>query len=263
MPLTLAHPAIVLPLGRLGLPVSAMAIGSMVPDLPVLTEAYGAYGFTHSLLGAVTFDLALVLVLLAFWDFFARDALVDSSPAVVRDRMPARARIGRRGWLIAPLAGVIGSISHIVWDAFTHEGRWGVRHVSFLQETYGPLRGEQWAQYLSGIFGLGVVALAVLAHVHGPVLEAGRPRRLPAVVLPVAVGLAFLISGASFVDSLDYGLRDAAFHGAVNGILAMAAVVAVVSVLWTIVPARVSAPGAPEAPPEEASTTPASPEPRR
>lgn len=237
MPLTLAHPAAVLPLRRLGLPFSAMAIGSMVPDLPVLAETWHAYGLTHSWLGVLTFDLPAVLVILGFWDFFGRDALVDASPAPVRDRLPARARIGRRGWLLAPLAAVIGSVSHIAWDAFTHEGRWGVRHLSFLQETYGPMRGEQWAQYLSGILGLGIVALAVLHNVHRrPVVDAGRPRRLPAAVLPIGVVAAFVISGSSFVHSRGYGLRDAAFHGAVNGILAMAFLVVALSVVWALVP---------------------------
>lgn len=39
MPFTLAHPAYVLPLRRLGLPVSALAVGSMVPDVPLSTTA--------------------------------------------------------------------------------------------------------------------------------------------------------------------------------------------------------------------------------
>lgn len=263
MPLTLAHPAAVLPLRRLGLPLSAMAIGSMVPDLPVLAETWHAYGLTHSWLGVLTFDLPVALLILGFWDFFGRDALVDAAPGPVRDRLPARARIGRRGWLLAPLAAVIGAVSHIAWDAFTHEGRWGVRHLSFLQESYGPMSGEQWAQYLSGIVGLGVVSLAVLHDVHRRAfVDPGRPRRLPAAVLPVAVASAFLWSGLSFVDSLDYGLRDAAFHGAVNGILAMAFVVVALSAVWALAPARVSGPDAPAGPPEDASTTPASPGPR-
>ena len=34
MPFTLAHPAVVLPLRGLGLPMTALVAGSMAPDLP-------------------------------------------------------------------------------------------------------------------------------------------------------------------------------------------------------------------------------------
>ena len=38
MPITFAHPAAVLPLARTGLPLTALAIGSMVPDLPMFVR---------------------------------------------------------------------------------------------------------------------------------------------------------------------------------------------------------------------------------
>lgn len=44
MPVTIAHPAAVLPLRGLGLPLSAMVIGSMAPDLPVFSRSWGIYG---------------------------------------------------------------------------------------------------------------------------------------------------------------------------------------------------------------------------
>ncbi|WGY02003.1 DUF4184 family protein [Nocardioides sp. QY071] len=166
MPVTLAHPAAVLPLRGLGLPLSASVIGSMAPDLPVLVQTWGLYGFSHSLAGVVSIDLALTLALLAFWDLSGRDALVDTAPDLVRGRLPARARIGRRAWLLAPLAAVVGSLTHTLWDSFTHQGRWGVRHVAWLEQTHGALPGQQWAQFASGVLGLLVVGWAILRHVR-------------------------------------------------------------------------------------------------
>ncbi|QWC85882.1 DUF4184 family protein [Nocardioidaceae bacterium] len=37
MPVTVAHPAAILPLRRLGLPTAALAAGAMAPDVPLLT----------------------------------------------------------------------------------------------------------------------------------------------------------------------------------------------------------------------------------
>lgn len=238
--MTIAHPAAVLPLRGLGLPLSAMVIGSMAPDLPVFSQSWGIYRFTHSVLGILTIDLAITLMLLAFWDRWGRDALVDTAPSAFRDRLPGRARIGRRAWVLAPLAAVVGSISHVVWDAFTHSGRWGVRLVPWLREEHAGMRGDQWAQYASGAIGLAVVVSVILAVLRRPVLELDRPRRLPALTLPGAIGLASVCSVATFLARVvDEPFGLAAFHAAVVGIVALAAVVAAVALAWAVSSERV------------------------
>lgn len=244
MPVTLAHPAAVLPLRGLGLPLSAMVIGSMTPDLPVLWQTWGAYSFTHSLAGIVTLDLALTLVLLVFWDRWGRDALVDTAPAVVRDRLPARARIDRRAWLLAPLAAVVGSSTHAAWDAFTHPWGWGVREIAWLREIHGPFPGMQWAQFGSGALGLLVVGWAIVRHVQRAPRATPRPRRLPAASLPVGFGVATAASLTGGALHLDTGLHTAAFHAAVAGILALAALVGVLATAWRLA-GEVSDPVAP------------------
>ena len=237
MPVTIAHPAAVLPLRGLGLPLSAMVIGSMAPDLPVFSRSWGIYGFTHSLAGILTVDLVLTLVLLLGWDRWGRDALVDTSPALVRDRLPGSARIGRRAWLLAPLAAILGSVTHVVWDAFTHRGRWGVRNVEWLHEMHGPLRGEQWAQHISGVVGITVVGLAILAVVRRPVLAgAPRPRRLPAATLPAAIGVAAALSVGTFLAGLDDPFESAAFDAAVVGIVSLGVALAGVTLAWLLAP---------------------------
>ncbi|KRA39203.1 hypothetical protein ASD81_11825 [Nocardioides sp. Root614] len=257
--MTLAHPAAVLPLRGLGLPLSAMVIGSMAPDLPVFSQSWETYGFTHSLAGLVTVDLAITLLLLGFWDRWGRDALVDTAPSRVRDRLPARVRIGRTAWLLAPLAAVLGSATHVLWDAFTHAGRWGVQAVPWLHETHAGMHGSQWAQFGSGILGLLVVGAAILAVVQGPVLpDAPRPRRLPGVVLPAAIAAASVVSVGTFLAQLDTGAHTAAFFAAVVGIVGLALAVAGVTATWTLA-VPVSDPDAPAGPPAPSSTTPASP----
>jgi hypothetical protein len=47
----------------------------------------------------------------------------------------------------------------VLWDEFTHGGRWGERHVPALAGTYGDRLGWQWAQHVSGVLGLALLAL--------------------------------------------------------------------------------------------------------
>jgi hypothetical protein len=164
MPFTASHAAAVMPFARRPLVTSALVIGSMVPDLPLFLPGGVDYSATHSLAGVVSLDALLGLVAFAVWHFFFAPALVDVlprkvqrelAPAVLRAR-PRLTRWTRLPWVYASL--VIGATTHIVWDAFTHEGRWGVVQVSWLAETHGPLTGATYAQHASTVVGAAVVA---------------------------------------------------------------------------------------------------------
>jgi len=175
MPLVPAHPAAVLPLQRLGLPLSALVAGSMSPDAAMFSAGRG-YDVTHSVLGVVTVDVAIALLGLTIWFGLLRDPLADLTP-YVRDRVPARARPGRNAWLLAPVTAAVGAATHVFWDSGTHEGEWLVNRVSFLRQDLGPLPGYEWAQSLSTVIGTSIVLAYVLACLRR---RAVRPR--PSVV---------------------------------------------------------------------------------
>jgi len=113
MPLAPAHPAVVLPLQRLGLPLSALVMGALAPDAPVYLPVGVSYQTTHSGWG-VAVDVVIGLVLLWLWFALLRDAVVDLMPSL-RRRIPAQARLGRRAWLLAPLAIAVGAGTHVLW----------------------------------------------------------------------------------------------------------------------------------------------------
>ncbi len=233
MPITLAHPAVVLPLGG-RLPLAALVVGSMVPDVPVFLSGWGIYDASHSLWGVVVVDLPLALLVLAVWHGVVRDALVDLAPATVRSRHAARVRPTRREWVLSAPAAVLGAATHVLWDAFTHQNRWGVRAVEMLQETHGPLPGFKWAQYLSGVLGMGVVLVVAVQHVarlprlrDQPRPRAFGPWALPALLLG-SVGLGV----AAVVGASDRGLRFMAAAGVIDSAVAVVAGGLVLSLLW-------------------------------
>jgi hypothetical protein len=233
VPMTLAHPAAVLPLRRLGLPMVAMVTGSMVPDVPLLLDSAAGYDLSHSLLGVVTVDLAGTLLLLAVWDAWLRDAFVDLAPEPARSRLVPRRRLGRARWLLSPPAAVVGSLTHVVWDSFTHAHRWGPAHVALLRADLGPLPGYRWAQYLSGVVGLAVVLWAVAAELRGRrPADVHRPRVLPAATLPAAAVAAAAYGLLAGWDRLDAGLQWAAFAAVVDGLRAGVVAAVALGVAW-------------------------------
>jgi hypothetical protein len=206
MPLTLSHPALVLPLRRAGLPLTVLVIASMIPDVPLFLGSVRGYDVTHSLVGIVTLDVVLVVGAAAWWSFVMRDALTDLAPCLVRSRLLARVRPSRRDWLLTPAAAVVGAASHVAWDSFTHPGQWGVRRIEWLQSEHAGLAGLKWAQYTSGVVGLVIVVTA-------------------------AAALTGLVSAAPSVSS---GLHAMAFHGVVDSLVVLAVGLFLVTVAWHV-----------------------------
>ena len=134
MPYTLSHVAAVLPfsrqLARLQI-LSAMVIGSMVPDFGYLLPIHPLRAATHSAVSLVTFSLPLGL--LSYWIFqrWMKAPLFNLLPdqAYLRWRpfsAPATWTSPRQ-WLLAACGVLLGAVIHLVWDGFTHEGARGMR----------------------------------------------------------------------------------------------------------------------------------------
>lgn len=221
MPFTPSHAVVALMAPRIPLAVSATAIGAMSPDLPLFFPWVAAYGDTHSALGALTITLPLACGLLLIWQALLRPSAPLLAPHVVARKLP-------ESWLLGPVRRVraryvqessagssfavrrllgdalvvvlflgLGIASHIVWDAFTHEGRWGVTALPFLAGYWGPLPGFTWLQHLSSVFGVLVLATwGALWLWRSPITrEAGQPswvRTFYWCSLPVALGMSMV-----------------------------------------------------------------------
>jgi hypothetical protein len=181
MPFTVSHIAAVLPGYRpftRAHVFTAAVIGSMVPDFGLLLPGSIARWQTHSLPALVTFCLPVGLS--AYWLtlLLIRPAMLEVLPdgAYLRLRAahpPASIR-QLSAWLYAAAALLLGAVTHLIWDAFTHENARGVRMFPLLTD-YGPdidghsLHLYRWLQYDSSIVGLAVVLAALLLWLrHAP-----------------------------------------------------------------------------------------------
>lgn len=216
MPFTLSHAAAVLPaIRRTGrargpLVASALVLGSFAPDTFYFADAVVnglmGYGrFAHSLLGVATVDAVLTALLAACW-LLLREPLVALLPRNRRGRVHAFVR--GEDWRGRPaaalvlwfyLSAVAGSLTHVVWDSFTHLDRWGTDALPWLGD---PLAfGLPLYSYLQ--YGSSAVAACALLW-----FAVSGLRRLPAGPAPASVpvlgraerwGAAALIAGCAAV----------------------------------------------------------------
>ncbi len=211
----------------------------MVPDLPLFLGVEGFYGFTHSVSGLVTVDLAAGVVIWWLWVAWLWPCLADAAPGVVRRRLPpvVPGRVlppggvssAGRSWLLVPLGVVLGAVTHAVWDEFTHAGRWGATHIPWLAASHGGLPGVSWAQYASGLFGLSAcLAAVVVAWRRRPVGELVARRHPRSTVILWAAPAAGVVGAVVAAGLLAHDLRSAVYLAITKG--ALSAVVAAVAV---------------------------------
>jgi len=183
VPFTLSHAAAVLPgvrgdgTGRGRLIPAVLVAGSFAPDLTYYAASVvsGAMEFgdvTHSFAGVFTVDVLLAWGLVGVW-LLVREPLVALLPAARQPRIASLTRCGvPHARVTAALAlrwylsAALGSLTHVVWDAFTHHDRWGMRLFPVLGEEFAGSPLYWYLQYggslIAAIVIVGFVRYALL-----------------------------------------------------------------------------------------------------
>ncbi|MEU8027079.1 DUF4184 family protein [Streptomyces sp. NPDC049099] len=195
MPFTLSHAAAVLPAvrrdgtGRGPLVPAVLVAGSFAPDMTfyaasVLPGAMEFGAVTHSFAGVGTVDVLISWTLVGLW-LLVREPLLALLPRSRQGRPAVLLRCGApRARVRAVSVGrwygsaVLGALTHVVWDAFTHHERWGTRLIPAVGRG-GPagMPLYSWLQYGSSVAGALVIAVfAVRALRRAP---AGEPVGVP------------------------------------------------------------------------------------
>ncbi|SDZ29685.1 DUF4184 family protein [Herbiconiux ginsengi] len=244
MPFTVSHAIVAVPFARTALPAGAVAAGAMAPDLPLFLPVGFDYESTHELPWFPVTGLVLAFAAFALWRVVVRPVAREVSPRALAERLPAEwsgsaadgwrslARSGREAaLLVAALA--IGVATHVVWDGFTHAGRWGGALLPALDESIASIPLAVWLHYLSSLLGLVALIVWLVVWLIGrrSIAQRGDARGVSAlffwaaVALGAAAGAAVALAitphraGASGLFDLGLGVVEAA-----GGWLAIAAV---------------------------------------
>lgn len=167
MPFTPAHVAAVLPLlgserMRRVLDPTALVLGAMAPDFDYFLHGRMQGSISHTLPGLLLFDVPVTLVLWCAWRFICARPVQLSLPSFVarRTRWTRHDSISAHALLLGAL---VGSATHLLWDAFTHGTSPVVAQIPALHEVVElPVLGRMVAyralQHLSSVVGLLALA---------------------------------------------------------------------------------------------------------
>ena len=168
MPWTFAHPLAILPLRRLApqrFNLMALVIGSIAPDLAYYVFAFDLATLAHHWSGLLLVCLPLGLAVFMFLRLMQAH-FIYLLPQIQRQALQAHVSLPQTlsgaQFIWISLALILGAMTHIIWDAFTHASGFAVAYFDVLRlpvEVAGVhTRVFHVLQHLSSL--LGVAGLA-------------------------------------------------------------------------------------------------------
>lgn len=165
MPVTIAHPAAVIPLRRY-LPLSALIVGSLSPDFEYPLRLAAVSRFSHTLPGILYFCVPVGLLCLWLFHRLIKQPAILLLPAFVRRRfefpLPPFDFWPARRLLVLGVATAVGALSHVAWDSLTHPYGWVVERWPLLQATAITFAAHEFKLYKLLQYGSSVLGLFVL-----------------------------------------------------------------------------------------------------
>jgi len=208
VPFTVSHAAAVLPLHRWSkhrLPLSALMIGSMAPDFGYFFSHEASRALTHSFSGLFIFAWPAGMLV---WLFYVA-VLEKATITLLSDRWHTRfahtEALTVSLIVRASIAILLGAVTHLLWDAFTHR-------ATFVTDAFpvllSPTPGMSWLpvyhllHFLSSVAGLVVLAIWARRLHRQPAKSLIRPYKISDRARTGA--LSFLIIGSLLAGLIDW-----------------------------------------------------------
>ncbi|MGH9648502.1 MAG: DUF4184 family protein [Bryobacteraceae bacterium] len=172
MPFTPAHAAAAFPFRRTRLVWSALIVGTMAPDFEYFLRLTPEGRHGHSLPGVFFLTLPLALATLWLFHRFVKAPFVELMPDGLERRLAAKCGEFRFGgatrFTLIVASILVGVLTHLVWDSFTHPNGWGVLNLRALQHQVRlPLIAAaplyKLLQHISTLIGLAVLFMWLVA----------------------------------------------------------------------------------------------------
>lgn len=169
MPFTISHPAAVLPvLKNKNINSTAVVIGSMAPDFEYFIhfKPYQVYG--HTVLGLMFYNLPLVLLVYIIIKLLIKQSLILNLPKLLVCRLYSNTvqtfKLSLRSTLIFIYSALVGMLTHLIWDSFTHTSGVVVKWLGLNQIIeFNTIKIPQYKllQHGSSLIGFVIIVLYI------------------------------------------------------------------------------------------------------
>ncbi|MEM6432123.1 MAG: DUF4184 family protein [Deinococcota bacterium] len=248
MPFTVSHVAAVIPLNRSPLVLSALIVGSMSPDVLYFVPGVPSLPLTHSVQGLLLFCLPVSFALLLIYHRLLKRPLLALLPPMIQHKVDVDSFQLRTVTQVARATSsiLLGALTHIIWDSFTHISGTAVQVLPILQSPIGSFVGEplyvyKLLQYASTVLG-GLIVIVWIgyrvrlgeARASSPTAAYSPTRLVVMVTLSMLTGLIYGV-----VVFSQQGWQHAVVQTVVISMSTFAGVLVVFSIFWYILSNRI------------------------
>ncbi len=224
MPFTLAHPTVVLPLlKQKRLSVTGLIIGSMIPDFEFFLQMREVENIGHHWYGIILFDVPMAFLFCYIFHNLLRNLFIANLPGFLRNRCGAVYNFNWNSYaannkVAVLLSIVIGVVSHVGWDAFTHYDGVFVDAIPFLAQPIEIQSHSLPVYFLLQLFFSAAGLMVMLLYVFQlPILSKTEIRQPQKIYWPLLIVLFLILFSIRVVAWAQYntfwGLVMAAFGG--------------------------------------------------
>lgn len=168
MPFTLSHPAAVIFFKNKYFNLMGLILGSMAPDFIYFLLFSPSSGIGHTLSGFIILNLPLCLILNYLFYTYIQEIFILTLPNFISKNyiylLNKKNKLTTlKEYLVFIYSCIIGMITHIFWDAFTHNTGFFVENIDFLKNEVLLLNYNipvyKILQHSSTLIGLLIVIL--------------------------------------------------------------------------------------------------------
>ena len=174
MPFTFSHPAAVLPLNFFPSKwrsMTGLIIGSIAPDFEKFMRMRAYDNYSHTWESIFYFSLPLSLILAFLFHQLVRNTLIDHLPTVLQKRLVSYKDFNwvqhfKKYYVVIILSILVGALSHILWDAFTHNDGRFVKWIPILKNKIVigsfSMSVYNFLQMFTSVLGAMIIIIALL-----------------------------------------------------------------------------------------------------
>ncbi|MFD3156871.1 DUF4184 family protein [Haloimpatiens sp. FM7330] len=171
MSFTLAHPAAVVFMKNKYFNLSGLILGSMAPDFIYFILFNPSSNFGHTILGFMLLNIPLCFLLNFIYYKYIKDSFILNLPMCISKDYTWLIDIKNgvtnvKEAVIFTYSSVIGMMTHVFWDSFTHKTGYFVLKLNFLRDNINLLGHKIYIYKIAQHGGtlLGFVIILIFLH---------------------------------------------------------------------------------------------------
>lgn len=167
MPFTLAHPAAVVFIKNKYLNLTALVLGSMAPDFIYFLLFTPSSNIGHTVWGSIFINIPICFFLNFIYYRYIKDPFIYNLPSKLYENYSWLMKVDNkvinvREIFIFIYSSILGMITHVFWDSFTHKTGYFVSKIEFLR-SYIDIFGHKIYLYKIGQHGGTLVGFVIIA----------------------------------------------------------------------------------------------------